>query len=466
MEILMEAKTKYTKKYKCIYCDKHYDREGLIKHIEKYHIDEIPEDYSPVRVVFDIINKKNHGNCVICKKETNWNPVLARYDRFCSKECKDKYTKIAKERMMRVYGKEHLLNEPDQQKKMLSNRGISGEYKMSSGGTLEYTGTYEKKTLEFMDKVLGYTVTDIQTPGPVIEYEYAGKKHFWITDIYIPAYELCIDVKDGGDNPNKRDMKVYREKQIAKEKAIIDQGKYNYLRLTNNNFTQLLSTLAELKMQLIDHNPEKIIRINENMFAGIGAMLPMENSKENNVYICNYMLNNIFANTCVSDDPYFENAFVITGDGIVREASIQNIIGSERVKYNIYKATTEDPNLFNKLHELATSKEVNEKSLLEIVFNKDMYSDDEWLCYENVTEIEDVFTYLYEIKRIVESSIKDTDNKSIDAIHDDTLQLVKIKEDINGYYLENSITGMRTPSQKDNRFSDIQRKIVTGGVFA
>ena len=85
MQILMEAKSKYKKKYKCVYCDKHLDRDALIKHIEKEHEDLIPEDYSATRVVFNLINKKDHGICVICGHETKWNDNLCRYDRFCSK---------------------------------------------------------------------------------------------------------------------------------------------------------------------------------------------------------------------------------------------------------------------------------------------------------------------------------------------------------------------------------------------
>lgn len=467
-EILMEAKTKYDKKYKCPLCGQHYTRQNMIKHVEKQHEDELPEGYTAIHYVFDLVNKKDHGNCVICHKVTNWNPNLARYDRFCSKECKDKYTKEAKARMVRIYGKEHLLNDPDQQKKMIGNRGISGIYKMSSGGELSYTGSYEKKTLEFMDRVLDYKVTDIETPGPVIPYIYNGKQHIWITDIYIPAYQLCIDVKDGGANPNHREMKEYREKQIAKEEAIAKQGKYNYLRLTDNNFAQLLSTLAELKMQLLDNDPHKIIRINENMFAGIGAMLPMQNRK-NDVYICNYMMNNIFANTCISEDPFFEKAYVITADNIIKEAPIEKIIGSDRVKYKMYKYNTSNDNLFNELHTLAENKTVNNKTLLEIVFNKDMYSNDEWICYEEVEEIEDIFTYLYETYRITRATLLSNEkNKSIITFSEAALtndNIVVLKEDKDGYYLENRITSMRTPSRKDNDFSIEERTIVSGGIF-
>ena len=119
-----------------------------------------------------------------------------------------------------------------------------------------------------MDKVLHIPSKDILAPGPIIEYEYKGKKHKYISDIYLIPFNLLIEVKDGGDNKNTRPMKSYREKQLAKEDAIIKIGTFNYLRLTNNNFEQLLITLAELKEQMIDdseENSKPIININEEV---------------------------------------------------------------------------------------------------------------------------------------------------------------------------------------------------------
>ena len=166
--------------------------------------------------------------------------------------------------MLNVHGVEHLLGDAEHQKKMLASRKISGTYKFQDGGVREYCGSYERKLLEFYDKVLNVPSSDIMSPGPIIEYMYKGKKHQWITDLlYIPA-NLVHDVKDGGDNPNNRQMDEYREKQIAKEEAIAKLDKYNYIRLTNNNFQQLILILAEIKELLLDDSDKNIIRINEN----------------------------------------------------------------------------------------------------------------------------------------------------------------------------------------------------------
>ena len=255
------------RKFKCPYCNYKGTRERLVSHVENNHKEMIPEGYTAARVVFNSINHKEVGHCVQCKvNETKWNEDTWRYERFCSDKCRDAYVKMAKERMVKKYGKTNLLDDEEQQKKMLANRRISGTYKFRDGGERTYCGSYEKKTLEFYDKVLNVPSKDIMTPGPTVIYDYEGKKHKWITDIYYVPFNLVHDIKDGGSNPNKRQMDVYRAKQSAKEEAIVKQKQYNYIRLTDNNFSQLLLILAELKEQMIDdsdNKAERIVAINE-----------------------------------------------------------------------------------------------------------------------------------------------------------------------------------------------------------
>lgn len=255
------------RKFKCPYCNYKGTRERLVSHVENNHKEMIPEGYTAARVVFNSINHKEVGHCVQCKvNETKWNEDTWRYERFCSDKCRDAYVKMAKERMVKKYGKTNLLDDEEQQKKMLANRRISGTYKFRDGGERTYCGSYEKKTLEFYDKVLNVPSKDIMTPGPTVIYDYEGKKHKWITDIYYVPFNLVHDIKDGGSNPNKRKMDEYRAKQSAKEEAIVKQKQYNYIRLTDNNFSQLLLILAELKEQMIDdsdNKAERIVTINE-----------------------------------------------------------------------------------------------------------------------------------------------------------------------------------------------------------
>lgn len=271
---IIHENSAYVKKYKCPYCESRLARKDMSDHIEKKHEDFIPQGQTPLQVAFNSVNKKTepYGTCIMCGNKTKWNENKGRYERLCgSKKCHNDYVKMTEERLKKARGvtKQEMLSNPEFQEKMLSNRSISGTYKFTDGGTVKYVGSYEKNLLEFMDKVLNVKSEDIQAPGPTISYYYKGKEHFWITDfMYIP-YNLVFDVKDGGSNPNNREMTEYREKQVAKEKAITKLNQYNYCRLTDNNFSQLLHIMLEIKESLVDaESPniakeKAIIRINE-----------------------------------------------------------------------------------------------------------------------------------------------------------------------------------------------------------
>ena len=257
--------------YKCPYCDKRFNKENLVIHVGNKHDDMIPENYSAFRLVFDYINKKPsgyNGKCIICGNESGWDEEKGKYNRLCSNPaCKKKYIQSFEERMIRSKGVKRISSTAEGQAKMLANRKISGEYKFQDGGVRTFTGTYEKKALEFMDKVMNIKSEDVSTPGPIMEYMFEGKKHIYISDIYYAPYNLIIEVKDGGNNPNNRSMPEYRAKQIAKEKWIIKNTDFNYLRLTNNDFSQLLAVFMELKMEMSNDTPERVIRINEGIIS-------------------------------------------------------------------------------------------------------------------------------------------------------------------------------------------------------
>ena len=257
------------KRYKCPYCELRDERKKLIAHIDKRHEEMLPEGYDGARTVYDMINHTNgHGTCRVCKKDTQWNMSSQRYDVLCGNpKCKEAMREEYKKNMLRVKGTYNILNDPEQQQKMLANRKISGKYRYSDGTIFTYTGSYEKKLLEFEDAVMNIPSKDIMMPGPTIEYMYNGKKHFYIADqLYIP-YNLIIEIKDGGDNKNGKEtpgMIASREKTIEKEKVITDKGEYNYLRLTNNDFVQLIEIFMELKENYMNGNDSKVVRVHES----------------------------------------------------------------------------------------------------------------------------------------------------------------------------------------------------------
>lgn len=253
------------KKYACPYCGEKFIKDKLVDHIDHEHDDELPINYTAYRAAYDVVNNKpGHGSCVCCGKDTKWNEKTQKYNRLCGNpKCIKKIRETYRNRMLKVYGKVHLLDDPHHQEKMLSHRKISGKYKWSDGKIFDYVGSYEKEFLEFLDKVMNYDSSDIIAPGPILEYEIDGKKRHWITDFLILSSNLIVEIKDGSTNPNNRYMPDYRAKQVAKEKMITNMGVYSYLRLTNKEFGQLLSILAEIKMNILDNNNHPIYRIHE-----------------------------------------------------------------------------------------------------------------------------------------------------------------------------------------------------------
>ena len=260
------------KKYKCPYCDQRFERSKLHIHIQNKHADLIPEGYTALRVAFNTINNKTEGHCIICKGVTDWNEDKGRYERLCNNpECKEKYKQMVAERNKRKYDTERLQTDPRYaeyvQKKALEGRKISGKYKFADGGILGYVGTYERKFLEFCDKVMHCKSEDFLEPGPAISYMFQEKQHIYLPDYYYIPYNLIVEIKDGGNNKNNHPKRTGEdeEKLLAKEAAVAKLKKYNYVRVTNNDFGQFMSVMAMLKFQMNSQgdNIDFIIKINE-----------------------------------------------------------------------------------------------------------------------------------------------------------------------------------------------------------
>ena len=193
--------------YKCKICGKKYtDINTLYNHIEQKHGDMIPKDMTVEQYYYFMKTGKRNGNCVMCKQMTTWNKNTHKYNRFCGNpRCKEKYVEIVKGRMIAKYGKVHLLNDPNKQREMLANRKISGKYRWE-GSNVEttYTGSYELDFLKTLDGFFDWDPTDISMPSPhTYTYEYEGERKFYIPDVFIHSLDLEIEIKDGGDNPNR-----------------------------------------------------------------------------------------------------------------------------------------------------------------------------------------------------------------------------------------------------------------------
>ena len=372
-------------RYKCPFCNNKFTREDLVNHIEDDHPYDIPADFTPFRYVFNYVNKKPltyHGKCTECGGPTEWDENKGRYNRQCNnKACHDSYIKKFEANMMKTRGVTRISATASGQLKMLSNRKISGEYKFSNGEVKTYTGSYELKALEFMDKVMHIDPNDLMCPGPILEYSLDNTTHIYITDFYYQPYNLIIEVKDGGDNPNKRNMPDYRAKQIAKEKYIIKHTNYNYLRLTNNNLNQLLAVFANLKMQMVENTGERVIHVNEATETPIGEMMNALMSgkvvglKDSEAYITNNLQNNVFSGGIAIMDGRLDSIFGINKEGVLvrlGEEESKSIIDNTKTFYKL----GDRKEVSKKLKSVVGTK-ITEEELYETLTGIKLYDKDQ-----------------------------------------------------------------------------------------
>lgn len=238
-------------KIKCKFCSlKIKSIDSYIDHIEKYHKEMIPENMTVWQFYYYLKTGKSHGTCVMCKKDTGWNERTHKYHRFCKNpKCKEKYKEIFQKRMMGKYGKVNLLNDPEQQKKMLANRKISGIYHWSDHiHTNTYTGSYELAFLEFLDFVLMFDPEDVISPSPhIFYYIYEQNRHFYIPDFYIPSLNLEVEIKEG-TNTHPKILAVDKVKEGLKDEVMKSNKNYfNYIKIVEKDHMKFLKYLELAK---------------------------------------------------------------------------------------------------------------------------------------------------------------------------------------------------------------------------
>lgn len=258
--------------FKCPDCQDRFKLiEDLYEHIEEGHESSIPSDYTVSQYYYYKKTGKVHGNCVVCKKPTEWNPSTNKYHRFCKNpDCKEKYREEFKKRMIGKYGKVHLLNDPDQQKKMLANRKISGTYIWSDGTEFTYTGTYELDFLKFLDKIMQFESSDIIFPSPhVYRYIYNGEEKFYMPDGFICSLGAEVEIKES-DNTHPKIQAVDKVKEKLKDEVMTSQKSFNYIKLVDKNNIDFLKFLDKLKDEF-EKNPKKprlVFQINDKVEYG------------------------------------------------------------------------------------------------------------------------------------------------------------------------------------------------------
>jgi hypothetical protein len=207
----------------------------------------IPPDMTGYRFFYYLLTKKTKGSCVICHNETDFNENTMKYARFCNNPaCKQKYKEERDQRMIDKYGKVHLLDDPEQQKKMQQGRRIAGVYTWSNGkDKFNYLSSYELDFLKYLDEQLHWIPSDIIAPSPhIYTYQYKDKSHYYMPDFFIPSMNLEVEIKDDGSalniNQESREKDVIKDNLLKSLNTVV-----NYIKIVNKDYTKFIELIKE-----------------------------------------------------------------------------------------------------------------------------------------------------------------------------------------------------------------------------
>ena len=246
-------KVKY---YRCPECKKVYNTlKPWITHMENCHPEVIPSGWTPCRYFYYLQTKKDHGSCIICKQETEWLESRMKYARFCNNpKCKEEYRNQFKSRMINKHGVITLLNDPEQQRKMLLAKKNSGYYELSDGTKIEYVSTYEQHFLMMIDHMFRITGNDIMGPSPhTYYYNYVnpndpgneGQK-FYIPDYYFPSMNLEVEIKQN-TSTHPKIIKIDKVKEKCKDDMMNSNPNVNYIKITDKNYEDFFKFIIDFK---------------------------------------------------------------------------------------------------------------------------------------------------------------------------------------------------------------------------
>ena len=221
------------------------DKQKYCHHIAEKHNDQIPEECEGLEFAYSLLVHKPVGRlCVMChKNNVHFNPDALKYERICSDpKCKEEYVKMVKGRMVKVYGKEHLLNEAEMQRKMIFNHANAQDYVWDDTHKFRVIGSYE---IDFLDELkrLGWSPSDVIAPSPN-NYWYKwkdGTEHLYIPDFFIPSLSLEVEIKES-DNTHPR-MEHSREIEHLKDERMAREMKktsINYIKIVDKKYDEFI----------------------------------------------------------------------------------------------------------------------------------------------------------------------------------------------------------------------------------
>ena len=259
---------------KCPLCQmKFKNKEALVSHIDRKHHSQIPKGWSPSRYENYLRTGKTNGTCVICNKNTEWNESTWKYNRDCgSPKCKQEMANRAKKNMISVYGKPHLLNDADMQRKMIYAKHTSGEYEWSTDTSHKYQFMYasqqEKNFLEMLDLFLHFYPNDVFSPSPnTYVYKYKGEDHQYIPDVFIASLNLEVEIKEPKDNQNMHPkiQAVDKVKEDLKDKMMGTIPNINYIKVNGTDYSEFFALLSYLK-----NSPDNREKLEHDFLSSVG----------------------------------------------------------------------------------------------------------------------------------------------------------------------------------------------------
>lgn len=229
---------------RCIFCDRVFnDKHRFCNHIATKHNDQVPDEYEPLEWAYSLLVGKPVGRlCTEChKNKVHFNQETLKYERLCDDpKCKESYTRMMKDRMKHVYGKEHLLNDADMQRKMISNHPQARDYVWDDKHTFRIIGSYEEDFLVHL-RTLNWSPADIIAPSPN-NYWYKwedGTTHLYIPDFYIPSLALEVEIKESDNThprmEHSRDIEHRKDRRMA---ILMKKTNINYIKIVDKNYTE------------------------------------------------------------------------------------------------------------------------------------------------------------------------------------------------------------------------------------
>lgn len=238
----------------CPFCPKIFDdKHKFCHHIASKHNEQVPEDAEPLEFAYSLLVHKPIGRlCVMCKKNpVKFNSETLKYARLCDNpECKEAYVKLMKDRMVKVYGQEHLLNDADMQRKMIYNHPNARDFIWDESHKFRIIGTYEEDFLRML-RSIGWSPNDVIAPSPN-NYWYKwkdGTLHLYIPDFYIPSLALEVEIKES-DNKHPR-MEHSREIEYLKDARMHAEEKktnIHYIKIVDKNYTDFMQDYVKSDM--------------------------------------------------------------------------------------------------------------------------------------------------------------------------------------------------------------------------